>query len=145
MWCSQMQKFMNMSRDDMVVNSLSASFDKMREWPYCVGSPEGIKEQAFMPRQARLVLALAGTPPFASQGRQSILETNGFFMFISHLFRIYFTIIVLVFFCLCLLGIEQSLELCITFSLPAKCLNDADSANLLSSEHLCAHRRSSHI
>ena len=62
-WCSQMQKFMSMSRDDMVVNSLSASFDKMREWPFCVGSPEGIKDQAFLPRQARLVLALAGQLP----------------------------------------------------------------------------------
>ena len=54
---------MSMSRDDMVVNSLSASFDKMREWPFCVGCPEGIKEQAFLPRQARLVLALAGQLP----------------------------------------------------------------------------------
>ncbi|KAL0045726.1 hypothetical protein WJX82_002854 [Trebouxia sp. C0006] len=62
---SQMQKFMSMSRDDMVVNSLSASFDKMREWPFCVGSPEGIKDQAFLPRQARLVLALAETAPEA--------------------------------------------------------------------------------
>jgi hypothetical protein len=62
-WCSQMQKFMSMSRDDMVVNSLSSSFDKMREWPFCVGSPEGIKDQAFLPRQARLVLALAGKLP----------------------------------------------------------------------------------
>lgn len=61
--CSQMQKFMSMSRDDMVVNSLSASFDKMREWPFCVGSPEGIKDQAFLPRQAQLVLALAGQLP----------------------------------------------------------------------------------
>jgi len=62
-WCSQMQKFMSMSRDDMVVNSLSASFDKMQEWPFCVGSPEGIKDQAFLLRQARLVLALAGQLP----------------------------------------------------------------------------------
>ncbi|DBA73425.1 TPA: hypothetical protein ACH3X1_011462 [Trebouxia sp. C0004] len=62
---SQMQKFMSMSRDDMVVNSLSAVFDKMREWPFCVGSPEGIKDQAFLPRQARLVLALAETAPEA--------------------------------------------------------------------------------
>ncbi len=61
--CSQMQKFMSMARDNMVVNSLSASFDKMREWPFCVGSPEGMKDQAFLPRQARLVLALAGQHP----------------------------------------------------------------------------------
>ena len=86
---------MNMSRDDMVVNSLSASFDKMREWPYCVGSPEGIKEQAFMPRQARLVLALAGTPPsppkIAVQFWQQTFFWSGlFFMFMSYLFRIYF-------------------------------------------------------
>ncbi|KAL0043408.1 hypothetical protein WJX79_003790 [Trebouxia sp. C0005] len=62
---SQMQKFMSMSRDDMVVKSLSASFDKMREWPFCVGSPEGIKDQAFLPRQARLVCVLADTAPAA--------------------------------------------------------------------------------
>lgn len=65
MWCvclrSQMQKFMSMSKDDMVVNSLSASFDKLREWPYCVGTPEGIKDQSFLPRHARLAQALAGT------------------------------------------------------------------------------------
>lgn len=64
--CSQMQKFMNMSRDDLVVNSLSTSFDKLREWPYCVGSPEAIRDQSFLPRHARLALALAGehpTPP----------------------------------------------------------------------------------
>lgn len=61
--CSQMQKFMSMSKDDMVVNSLSASFDKLREWPYCVGTPEGIKDQSFLPRHARLAQALAGTSP----------------------------------------------------------------------------------
>ena len=55
-----MQKFMNMSRDDMVVNSMSTSFDKLREWPYCVGSPEAIKDQSFLPRHARLALALTG-------------------------------------------------------------------------------------
>ena len=55
-----MQKFMSMSRDDMVVNSLSASFDDFSEWPFCVGSPEGLRDQAFMTRQARLCLALAG-------------------------------------------------------------------------------------
>ena len=58
--CSQMQKFMSMSRDDLVVKALSGSFDKWREWPYCVGSPDSIKDQGFMPRQARAVLALAG-------------------------------------------------------------------------------------
>ena len=63
---------MSMSRDDMVVNSLSASFDKMREWPFCVGSPEGIKDQAFLPRQARLVCALAGQyPSFACRSSHS--------------------------------------------------------------------------
>ena len=58
-----MQKFMSMSRDDLVVNSLSTSFDKLREWPYCVGSPEAIKDQSFLPRHARLALALAGEHP----------------------------------------------------------------------------------
>ena len=51
---------MNMSRDDLVVNSLSTSFDKLREWPYCVGSPEALRDQSFLPRHARLALALAG-------------------------------------------------------------------------------------
>ena len=60
MWCSQMQQFMSMSQDDMVVKSLSASFDKLREWPFCVGSPEGLKDQSFLLRHARLALALTG-------------------------------------------------------------------------------------
>ena len=51
---------MSMSRDDMVVNSLGSSFDNLREWPYCVGSPEAIKDQSFLLRHARLALALAG-------------------------------------------------------------------------------------
>lgn len=58
-----MQKFMSMSKDDLVVNSLSTSFDKLREWPYCVGTPEAIKDQSFLPRHARLALALAGGHP----------------------------------------------------------------------------------
>lgn len=62
-YCSQMQKFMSMSKDDLVVNSLSTSFDKLREWPYCVGSPEAIRDQSFLPRHARLALALAGEHP----------------------------------------------------------------------------------
>lgn len=59
-----MQKMMSMSKDDMVVSSLSSGFDRFREWPYCVGTPEGMRDQAFMPRHARLALALTGQPFF---------------------------------------------------------------------------------
>ena len=74
--CSQMQKLMSMSRDDIVVKALTGSFDKGREWPYCVGSPEGIKDQAYMPRQARLALALAGGRSWHSSSPSSCSSSS---------------------------------------------------------------------
>lgn len=63
-----MQKMMGMSKDDMVVSSLAAGFDRFREWPYCVGTPEGIRDQSFMPRHARLALALTSKLLFRFYG-----------------------------------------------------------------------------
>lgn len=54
---------MGMSKDDAMITTLATGFDGFSEWPYGVGSPEGIEDQSFMPRHARLVLSMTGASP----------------------------------------------------------------------------------